>query len=61
MHPLSKKNKYIGFLFMKMSQEYFSLGRDGIRKVSQDHVKDLTKHSDKLTHIVCSGLNARYD
>jgi hypothetical protein len=61
MHPLSNKNKYMGFLFMKMSQEYFSLGREGIRKVSLEHVKELTKHSDKLTHMVCSGLDARYD
>jgi|SRR5688572_16335009 hypothetical protein len=61
MHPLGERNKYTGFLFMKMSQEYFSLQRDGIRKVSAEHVKDLTKHSDKLTHIVCSGLSARYD
>ena len=61
MHPLGERNKYTGFLFMKMSQEYFSLQRDGIRKVSAEHVKDLTKHSDKLTHIVCSGLDARYD
>jgi hypothetical protein len=61
MHPISKKNKYMGFLFMKMSQEYFSLGREGIHKVSMEHVKDLTKHADKLTHAVCSGLSARYD
>lgn len=61
MHPLSNKNKYVGLLFMKMSQEYFSLGRDGIRKVSLQHVKDLTKYSDKLTHLVCTGLNAHYD
>jgi hypothetical protein len=27
MHPLFDKNKYVGFLYMKMSQEYFSLGR----------------------------------
>jgi hypothetical protein len=61
MHPLNDKNKYVGFLYMKMSQEYFSLGREGIRKVTLEHVGDLTKHSDKLTHIVCSGLDARYD
>ncbi len=61
MHPLSNKNKYIGLLFMKMSQEYFSLGREGIRKISLKHVKDLTKYSDQLTHLVCSGLDARYD
>jgi len=61
MHPLSDKNKYVGFLYMKMSQEYFSLGREGIREVTLQHVGSLTKHSDKLTHIVCSGLDARYD
>lgn len=61
MHPLSDKNKYVGFLYMKMSQEYFSLGREGIRDVTLQHVGSLTKHSDKLTHIVCSGLDARYD
>lgn len=61
MHPIAEKNPYIGLLFMKMSQEYYSLGRDGISKVSKDHVKDLTKHSEMLTHVVCSGLSARYD
>jgi hypothetical protein len=61
MHPLSDKNPYVGFLFMKMSQEYFSLGREGIHKVTMEHVGDLTKHSEKLTHIVCTGLDARYD
>ena len=61
MHPLSDKNKYVGFLYMKMSQEYFSLGREGIRKVTLEHVGALSKHSDKLTHIVCTGLDARYD
>lgn len=61
MHPLSDKNKYVGFLYMKMSQEYFSLGREGIHKVTMEHVGALTKHSDKLTHIVCTGMDARYD
>jgi hypothetical protein len=46
---------------MKMSQEYFSLGREGIRKVTLEHVGTLTKHADKLTHIVCTGMDARYD
>ena len=61
MHPLSDKNPYVGFLHMKMSQEYFSLGREGMRKVTREHVGALTKHSDKLTHIVCTGLDVRYD
>ena len=61
MHPLSAKNKYVGIMFMKMSQEYYSLGRDGIRKVSLDHVKALTPYSHLLTHVVCAGLSSRYD
>jgi hypothetical protein len=61
MHPIGKKNKYIGFLFMKINKEYFALGREGIHDVSKRHVKDLTKYSDKLTHIVCTGLDGRYD
>lgn len=61
MHPLNDKNKYVGMLFMKMSQEYFSMGREGIREISQKHLKDLVKYSDKLTHFVCTGLDARYD
>ena len=46
---------------MKMSREYFSLGAAGIRKVTLEHLKDLTKYSKQLTHIVCTGLDARYD
>jgi hypothetical protein len=61
MHPIGKKNKYMGFLFMKISKEYFALGRQGIHDVSVGHVKDLTKHSDKLSHVVCTGLDGRYD
>ena len=61
MHSISDKNKYIGFLFMKMSQEYFSLGREGIREVTLEHLRTLAKHADKLTHTVTSGLDARYD
>jgi hypothetical protein len=29
--------------------------------VTLEHVGTLSKHSDKLTHIVCTGLDARYD
>lgn len=43
MHSVGKKNKYVGFLFMKISKEYFALGREGIHKVSAEHVKDLTQ------------------
>ena len=61
MHPLGPKNKYVGFLFMKMTKEYLALGRDGIHKISVAHAKDLAKYSNLLTHIVCGGLDARYD
>ncbi|MEK8110080.1 hypothetical protein NKG94_48525 [Micromonospora sp. M12] len=27
MHDLADKNKYVGFLFMRISPEYFALGR----------------------------------
>jgi hypothetical protein len=61
MHTIGKKNKYIGMLFMKISKEYFELGRAGIHKVSMEHVEDLLKYSPGLTHVVCTGLDARYD
>lgn len=61
MHPLGKKNKYMGFLFMKISQEYFDLGRAGIHKISAEHAKNMSKHADKLTHVVCTGVDGRYD
>lgn len=61
MHPLGERNKYMGFLFMKISQDYFNLGREGIHEISVQHAKSLAQHSDMLTHVVCSGLDARYD
>lgn len=61
MHSISDKNKYIGYLFMKMSQEYFALGRDGIREVTLQHLRTLAKYSDQLTHTVITGMDARYD
>ena len=61
MHPIAEKNKYIGVLFMKMSKEYFALGRKGLHDVSSGHVKDLTKYSGHLTHVVTIGTDARYD
>lgn len=61
MHRLGEKNKYIGFLFMKISKDYFALGNEGIHDVSVGHAKNLSKYSDKLTHVVTTGLDARYD
>jgi hypothetical protein len=61
MHPLAKKNKYVGFLFMKMSKEYFALGKEGIRNITLPHLKALTKYSPQLSHLLCTGLDARYD
>ena len=61
MHPLGKTNKYMGFLFMKISQEYFDLGREGIHKISSEHAKSMARHADKLTHVVCTGVDGRYD
>jgi hypothetical protein len=61
MHSIGKKNKYIGLLFMKINKEYFALGREGIHKVSTEHVDALAKYSDRLTHMVCTGLDGRYD
>lgn len=37
MHLLAKRNKYVGFLFMKISQDYFDLGREGIHEISVQH------------------------
>jgi chlorite dismutase len=61
MHELAEKNKYIGFLFMRISPEYFALGKDGIHEVSAAHARDLAKFAKKLTHVVTSGVNGRYD
>jgi hypothetical protein len=61
MHPLGKKNKYIGFLFMKISQDYFDLGRAGIHDISAKHAASMSEFADMLTHVVCTGLDARYD
>ncbi len=61
MHPLDDKNPYIAMMFLKMSKEYWGLGRDGIRKISVPHAKELTPYSEMLTHVVCSSFDARYD
>ncbi len=61
MHELAEKNKYIGFLFMKIDPEYFALGREGIHEVSAGHARDLAKWTKQLTHVVCSGLHGQYD
>ena len=61
MHALATKNKYIGILLMKISKEYFALGREGIHEISAAHAHDMARFSDKLTHVVCSGLTGTYD
>jgi hypothetical protein len=61
MHPIAEKNKYIGFLFMKMKPEYFALGKEGILKITLPHSKTLSKYSDKLTHVLTTGMHAAYD
>ena len=61
MHPLGEKNKYIAMMFMKMSKEYWALGRDGIAKVSAEHARSLKPYNDMLTHVVCGSFDARYD
>ena len=61
MHQLAEKNKYIGFLFMKIRPEYFALGTEGIHEVSVSHARDLAKYAKMLTHVVTSGLNGRFD
>jgi len=61
MHPLAERNKYIGMLFMKMSPEYFALGKDGIKQITTRHVRDLVKYSPKLSHVLCTGMNDRFD
>ena len=61
MHPIGDKNKYFSLLFMKMSKEYFALGRKGIHDVTMTHMKDLAKYSKNLTHLVTIGTDARYD
>jgi hypothetical protein len=44
-----------------MTPEYFALGKKGIQNITMPHVKDLTKHSKQLTHVLCTGMDARYD
>jgi len=61
MHPLGKSNKYVGMMFMKMSKQYWALGRKGIHDVSVAHARDLMEFSPLLTHIVTGGMDARYD
>jgi len=61
MHRLAKTNKYVGFLFLKVSDEYFQFTEEQIRNLSAAHIANLEKYYDKLTHFVCSGLDARYD
>ncbi|MEV4122809.1 hypothetical protein [Micromonospora sp. NPDC049645] len=61
MHDLADKNKYVGFLFMRISPEYFALGREGIHEVSAEHARDLGRFAKQLTHVVCTGVNGRYD
>ena len=61
MHTLGEKQKYIGFLFMKMSKEFWALGRDGMAKISIAHAKELMQYSHMLTHVVCGSFDARYD
>lgn len=61
MHDLGEKNKYVGFLMMRMSPEYWALGRDGMREISAEHARDLAKFAKQLTHVVCTGVNADYD
>ena len=61
MHPLGEKSKYIAMMFMKMSKEYWALGREGIAKVSAEHARSLKPYNDMLTHVVCGSFDARYD
>jgi hypothetical protein len=61
MHELATKNKYMGFLFMKIRPEYFALGREGIHEVSAAHARELAKYAKQLTHVVTSGVDGRYD
>jgi len=61
MHGIGEKNKYVGLLFMKATKEYFDLGEDGIRQVSAGHARDLAQYANQLTHVVCSGMHAKYD
>lgn len=61
MHPISEKNKYIGLVFLHISKEYYALGRNKIKDISIKHAKELAKHSHLLSHVVCNGLDARYD
>ena len=61
MHQVGKKNKYVAFPLMKISKDYFALGRAGIHKVSAQHAQTLSKFTNLLSHVVTSGLDARYD
>ncbi len=46
---------------MKMTPEYFALGKEGILGITTPHLKALGKYSSQLTHVLCTGMDARYD
>ena len=61
MHLIGEKNKYVGFLFMKMRPEYFALGKEGILEITIPHTKALAKHAGNLTHILTTGMHSSHD
>ncbi|MFC7548578.1 hypothetical protein [Plantactinospora sp. GCM10030261] len=61
MHDLGDKNKYMGFLLMKVSPEYFALGEERIREISREHARDMARFANQLTHVVCTGTNGTFD
>ncbi|MEA3032107.1 MAG: hypothetical protein QOH86_123 [Sphingomonadales bacterium] len=61
MHSIGKKNKYLGFLFLKLTPEYFALGKEGILRVTTPHVKELSKYTSKLTHVITTGMHPSHD
>ena len=34
MHPIGEKNKYVGFLFMKLKPEYFTASKEEILRIT---------------------------
>jgi hypothetical protein len=61
MHPIGEKNKYIGFLFMKLKPEYFTASREEVLRITLEHARDLVKYTTNLTHVITSGTNANHD
>jgi hypothetical protein len=61
MHPIGEKNKYVGFLFMKLKPEYFAASKEEVLRITLEHARDLVKYTTNLTHVITSGTSVNHD